>query len=355
VKVIMKELTPNEVSPPTIRFNEDTDTVQQTPDGGETWIDTPQLDPRHGAGFRRPPLTGEDARCDAAAREMAAWKEIYDIFQESVNALQFLAIILNILLILAGGGFGVLLSLILLVFDALVFIGKENMEAAFSEEVWDGVMCIIYNNIGEDGQVSEAELSAIYGEIYDAYPGTVYNTLIEIAHLFGEVLLSNASVERSETGDCSDCPNYWCYTFNFALSDGGWAQDPNQVGGCGTYSAGVGWISTFNVGNNITGVYISVQFASTLITSIESTWSYSSPVTSSRIETAATAGSGVYTTRANVSGTALAASWTGSATVQEIGLSVGNSTDGSGSGSATILTCTVRGEGVNPFGEDNCE
>jgi hypothetical protein len=261
----MKELTPNEVSPPTIRFNEDTDTVQQTPDGGETWIDTPQLDPRHGSGFRRPPLSGGDARCDAAAREMAAWKEIYDIFQESVNALQFLAIILNILLILAGGGFGVLLSLILLVFDALVFIGKENMEAAFSEEVWDGVMCIIYNNIGEDGQVSEAELSEIYIDIYAAYPGTVYNTLIEIGHLFGEVLLSNASVERSETGDCSDCcdpATPFCHVWDFTADDGDWAP-ATGFANAAQYIPTTGWASMWTNPNN--RLYIQRGFTRSLV------------------------------------------------------------------------------------------
>lgn len=211
MKVIRKLLTPDEVTPPSIRWNEGTDTVEQTPDGGTTWVDTPELDPRHGNGFRRPPLTGEDARCNAAARQAAAWEEIYGIFMESTSALQFLAIILNILLLLAGG-VGVLISLILLLFDALIFIGKENMEAAFSEEVWDEIVCIIYRHIGEDGQVSETELSEIYDEIATTYPGVIYNTLIEIGHLFGEVLLSNASVERGEIGDCDECCENTAFT-----------------------------------------------------------------------------------------------------------------------------------------------
>jgi len=353
MKVIRKLLTPNEVTPPSIRWNEGTDTVEQTPDGGTTWVDTPELDPRHGNGFRRPPLTGVDARCDAAAREMAAWKEMYGIFIESTNALQFLAIILNFLLLLAGG-VGVLISLILVVFDALIFIGKENMEAAFSEEVWDGVMCIIYDNIGEDGQVSEADLSEIYADIYAQYPGVVYNTLIEIGHLFGEVLLSNASVERSETGDCSECPVYWCYTFDFTLSDGGWAQDPNQVPGCGTYSAGVGWIQTFNAGNNVTGVYINRTFDPSTLTSIEMFWEHTNPVTTANGYTALTPGA--YVARFAVSGAADAASWSGNLTaIPEVAVSVGNSTDGSGSGTSTITRITLRGEGENPFGTDNCE
>jgi len=239
MKVIRKQLSESEVTPVSIRYDEASDSVQQTPDDGDTWIDTPELDPRHGSGFRRPPLTGVDAKCNAAARELAAWREMYDIFQESTNALQFLAIVLNILLLLAGG-VGVLISLILLLFDALIFIGKENMENAFTQEVWDGVMCIIYNHIGEDGQVSGAELDEIYAEIALQYPGVIYNTLIEIGHLFGEVLLSNASVERAEIGDCDECPTDWIYRWDFHANDGQFVFDSEAGNSAGVWVGGAG-------------------------------------------------------------------------------------------------------------------
>lgn len=332
MKVIRKLLTPNEVTPPSIRWNEGTDTVEQTPDGGVTWVETPELDPRHGNGFRRPPLTGVDARCDAAAREMAAWKEMYGIFIESTDALQFLAIILNILLLLAGG-VGVLISLILLVFDALIFIGKENMEAAFSEEVWDGVMCIIYNNIGEDGQVSEADLSQIYIDIYDTYPGTVYNTLIEIGHLFGEVLLSNASVERSETGDCSECPVEWCYEWDPIASP--WTLN---FGTQGTRYVGFG--ADFD--------------PSILVTAIEFFWTWNGSGAGGTAAAAIFNGSNYQTQIAYTSNiAALAASWTGETTLDGISITV-NADDGSG-GIVTITKVHLRSLGENPFGTDNCE
>jgi len=267
VKVIRKLLTPNEVTPPSIRWNEGTDTVEQTPDGGETWVETPELDPRYGAGFRRPPLTGEDARCNAAARQAAAWEEVYNIFMESTDALQFLAIILQILLALAGG-VGVLIGLIFLIFDALIFIGKENMEAQFSEEVWDEIMCIIYRNIGEDGQISEAQLSDIYEEIGSTYPGTVYNTLIEIGHLFGEVLLSNASVERAETGDCEDCPlcEPTITVWDFQINDQGantWTWNGGEFSG-GTYldptpAYPKGWYAATQSGANRIGLRLDID------------------------------------------------------------------------------------------------
>lgn len=239
MKIIRKQLSETEVTPSSIRYNEGTDTIQQTPDGGTTWIDTPELDPRHGNGFRRPPLTGIDARCNAAARQAAAWQEVYGIFLTSTNALQFAAIILNILLLLAGG-VGALISLLLLVFDALIFIGKENMEAAFSEEVWQDIMCIIYDHIDEDGQISEAQLAEIYADIALTQSSVVYNTLIEIGHLFGEVMLSNASVERAETGDCSECPQNWSYLWDFHVNDGQFVFDSEAGNTGGTWVGGAG-------------------------------------------------------------------------------------------------------------------
>lgn len=330
MKVIRKLLTPDEVTPPSIRWNEGTDTVEQTPDGGETWVETPELDPRHGAGFRRPPLTGEDARCNAAARQAAAWEEVYGIFMESTNALQFLAIILQILLALAGG-VGVLIGLIFLIFDALIFIGKENMEAQFSEEVWDEIMCIIYRNIGEDGQISEAQLSDIYDEIGATYPGTVYNTLIEIGHLFGEVLLSNASVERGEIGDCDDCDDLWCKE---VTDFSGWTQD----------SSGQGTISS---------VFLR-SFVDTTITHVEFDWVLGGSPTGGTAALAAWAGD-AYDLPRFIFGTdisTLHVEWDGSLFVGGLTFGV-NGNSGSG-GTVTITRLLMRGTGDEPFVGDDC-
>jgi len=162
---------------------------------------------------------------------------------------------------------------------------------------------------------------------------------------------AGATTEITEA-DCSGCDSCnWCYEFDFALSDGGWAQDPNQVPGCGAYVSGLGWQSTFNVGNNVTGVYINRLFTATQITHIEFEWTLTAPGTSALSYTVV---SGGYTNRISTSASALSGSWDGSATVPEITLSVGNSSDGSGAGSAVITRCLMRGVGTNPFGTDNC-
>src|ERR1700733_12125250 len=71
MKIIRGRLSAADVSNPSIRYNGATDTVQQSPDGGVTWIDTPSLDPRHGAGFLKPPVAGSSKQCDSAANAVA--------------------------------------------------------------------------------------------------------------------------------------------------------------------------------------------------------------------------------------------------------------------------------------------
>jgi len=72
VGVIRMRLTENDVKPANQRYNPTTDTVQITPDNGETWNDAEGSDPRRAPAYRKPARTGSDRRCDAAAN-MVTW------------------------------------------------------------------------------------------------------------------------------------------------------------------------------------------------------------------------------------------------------------------------------------------
>lgn len=215
MKVIRKVLTSLELIPADLRYNPDCDCVERSPDGGTTWVESPGEDPRHSDGYRLPPLTGENARCDAAARIVHAFQDNLHIFHNSVNAAQYATGIMSIFLRVPFG-IGIIIGVALLVFDRLIEIGQETIEAAFTPEVWDGIECIIYCHIGEDGQVSVAQRDAIMADIATQYPGTVYATLVNVVNLFGEVLMSNAGVEYDDVGDCDECDcEGWCQEFDF--------------------------------------------------------------------------------------------------------------------------------------------
>lgn len=218
------------VSPTNLRYDATCNCIQQTTDGGTTWVDQPGADVRHADAWRLPPSSSPDARCDAAARIAAAWQADLEVLYQTVNVSTFATTILQGLLLLAGGA-GVLIDLIILVLEGLITIGVSNIQASFTSEVWDGIECIIYCHIGDDGQVSADQAAAIMNDVAAQYPGTVYNTLVQLQNLYGEVLMSNAGVERTETGDCDSCVCLTCDNCTVP-TDAFWSQ-PACVGGVG--------------------------------------------------------------------------------------------------------------------------
>jgi len=272
--VVRKKLTQNEISAAALRYNTSCDCVQQSPDNGATWIDVPQADPRHAAGYRLPASTSPDAQCDAAARIVGAWRDTLTTLYASVNAATFATQVLGILLTLAGG-VGVLLDLIFQVLSALVTIGVADIEAAFTEEQWHSIQCIIDCHIGADGQVSAGEAAAILADIASTQPAIVYNVLVELEQLFGEVLMSNAGVERSETGDCADCACAWCADIDLTASDFDMSTEDTAFGAGAFYVAGVGWTAhvdaTRPLGDCVTTLRFGRLFPNTTITKFQMT------------------------------------------------------------------------------------
>lgn len=256
--IIRKRLWAGEMEIPFLRLNIDTDTVQITPDGGETWVDAPALDPRHSDELRLPALTGEDAKCDAAARMVAQFQDHLIIFENSVNAAQFATNVMVILLALSPFA-SILVGLALLGFDVLTEIGQANIEAAFTEGVWDDLLCSIVCHIGEDGQMSESQRDEVMADMLALHPGVVYNTLVNMVNLFGEVMLSNAGVDRTEVGDCGECACQWTYQWDFTANDGDFVHDP--VNGYtttdGAYNLGFGWYPTTTPSSNGCGTITS--------------------------------------------------------------------------------------------------
>lgn len=221
--VIRKRLSADEIGNPRLRINPTTGEVESTPDGGTTWNPAPGEDPRHSDAFRLPALVG-DHRCDVAARITAELQEALAVFITDASAALIVTNVLALLLLLTGP-IGWAVDFIFAVGTAIASIGVAAITAAFTSEVWEGIQCIIYNNIDENGQMSQAQADAIYAEIFANYSGTISGTYAQLNSLFGEVLFSNAGVERTETGDCDDCDSTWRYRWDFRLNDGGFTFD----------------------------------------------------------------------------------------------------------------------------------
>lgn len=216
MEIVRKRLDADEVTPSGTRYDATADTIQVSGDGGTTWVDTPQLDPRHADNFRLPPLTG-DVQCDAAER-MRNWiKDYLNGVVASVGLVQTVNAILAIVTLVTGG-VGFIISLILAVAEALLAIGTTAISTNMTTAVYDELLCIILSNIDADGQMSAAQLNDIRTAVNSDIGGTAATILNLVFDTIGEVGLSNAAVNRTESGDCGACIT-WCYEFDWTLGD----------------------------------------------------------------------------------------------------------------------------------------
>jgi len=202
--IIRKRLATSEVSSPDFRTEDGV--VQQTGDGGITWVDSPANDVRHADAWRLPPVVADDPKCQAAAnmtRFLVNWfEELLPILSAAGSAWALLSTL--ILLFVVLGPFA-LVIIMLDVAATLLGIGATAIGSAFTTEVFDQLTCIFFDNIGGDGQVSAEQLESINDDV-DAQIGGVAATVLHIIFaLVGEVGVSNWGARGDAPADCDNC------------------------------------------------------------------------------------------------------------------------------------------------------
>lgn len=256
IQVVRKELNSDEVSNPNLRYNADCDCIQQTSDGGTTWVDNPGADPRSAAPFRLPARTDDNAQCKAATGMARYVKAHVDNFLTGVQLAQEVTTALELLLPLLFGGAGVLIDVIIIFLELLADYGTLTIEEAFTSDVYDGLTCIFYCNIDTNGQMSAAQLANAQAQISARYPGTVANVLAQLGVMSGPVILSNAGAEYDGLAmDCSGCDCSWEKVFSFAAGENSWAAVPwYGTGPTGAWNAGA--FESVDVGGDHSGIMI---------------------------------------------------------------------------------------------------
>lgn len=237
-QIVRKKLTPNEISSPNIRYVPETDSYQQTFDGGATWVDAPSLDPRTAPGYRMPPLETDDPRCDAAANMVAALRQMVNVLATNANRVQLLTYMFGVFFAIVP--YGWIVDVILAVIDGLIIVGITPFVEAMTEDVYDQFLCIFYCNIDADGQMSQGQLSDIYTAVAAQFDSTIQGGFGTLSGGLGPNGWSNAGATGTETGDCSGCECGWCRVLDFTMSDYGFVA----YEGFGTYVPGVGWQTT---------------------------------------------------------------------------------------------------------------
>jgi|GEM_PF-2068905 len=255
------------------------------------------------------------------------------------------------------------------------YADSTALAAAFTSGVYDNLRCEVYcaHNAGST-TFSAAEVSEIIARL-GAETGTPYDILEGVIAAMGADGLTRAlglATITATTEDCApcNCTAVWCYTFDFAISDGGWAAVNNgglfSPSTLGVYSGGAWRDSNMNsVGTafNTRGVYIERSFTDTVVTRIEVIYDKTNgsfPFGARTMQAIGVVnGGGVFDTGLSGSesnGTNKLFTWTGSTTLDRIQLRNDSKyVEGSGSeGLVVFKSVTIYGTGTNPFGADNC-
>lgn len=190
------------------RINEDGE-YQYSDDGGVTWIDAPELDPRNNS-IQFPPVgaASETSRCKAARNIVSQMQSQLADFVDNLSAFGTLAAIVGSIIsiaavFLSGGTLAPVVAAFAVV---MLNAGDTAVAAAFTSTVWDDLHCAIFCNIGDDGSVTDAQISSILEQAADTITGLAYTIIEHWFSLYGSVGLSNmGAVGNADGDDCDEC------------------------------------------------------------------------------------------------------------------------------------------------------
>lgn len=341
---------------PLTRVNAD-GSLEVSYDDGETWNAAPELDPRV-TSIVAPPKSypgGTDIPCATAENIVQSIQASLDAALSDIGAgASIVTLIAGIMAfaatVLSGGTLAPLATGLA---SSLINFGVSAIEAAFTSQVWIDFRCLVLANMPSGGLYDQSAVDDLYADIATEFTGIVVVILQSYVALYGPVGLTNAGRVGSGDGDeCGACDEFWCYTWDFTVSNGGWTS---ATGYSSNYVAGQGW--TWGDVNNKDRVFI------------KNNWPTSGTYTSVEIEISAPMNGNVnyyyFCNNANIGcgrqtfdnfSEPLIYGRTGlNFTTNIISLGFEQSSNSPGVPfPGYIKRVTLRGTGVNPFGTDNC-
>lgn len=185
-------------------------------DGGLTWEPDPE-DERLTAPALPPPVTsGESAtKCDAATNGLEHLKDYVAAVSEQLAVAGVATTIAGAIatficvsvLLIAPETFPAIYPLLVAAATAAFSVGQSAFDAAFTNTVWDDMLCILYCHIEDDGHFTEGGFSAVLADIPVKITDSIANyQLREIIKGMGIEGLNNiCSYGNAALSDCSAC------------------------------------------------------------------------------------------------------------------------------------------------------
>lgn len=182
--------------------------LQQSTNGGGTWVDAPLYDPRvYSPQF--PPMTGDDGddkKCIAATGAAALIKEqVGDQLTDSMSRYTLSQLINDWVhtMIDTSNPFEALATVITNQIFALVI---ATLRPALTDDVYHKLQCILYCDMADDATFNNAQWAMVRSDILAQITGIAGVFLEHLVYLLGTGGLTNlARSGAASAGDCSDC------------------------------------------------------------------------------------------------------------------------------------------------------
>lgn len=190
---------------------------QTSNDGGATWVNSPNADPRNQSP-QLPPLptlgSAHDDKCRAATNATTAMQTAVNAFGSELGSVGSIialagAIALALCTVFVNPPAStVIIPIVIALAQAIYSIASGTYLALFTSAVYNNFQCILYCNIGEDGTFSQSNFTDILTAI-DAFgfDPNVALTFTSVLQGWGLNGLNDAARGGSlDAGDCTDCP-----------------------------------------------------------------------------------------------------------------------------------------------------
>jgi hypothetical protein len=198
--------------------------LQQSDDGGETWQDAPQNDPRNSSTIY-PPVPGEpsdDKKCAAAHSVRTLVREqVGDQLTDDMSRYTLEQLISDWVttIIQTSNPFE---ALIVIATNQIFALVIATLRPALTTDVYDKFQCCVLDNMQDDISFTQEDWEAVRDCILSDISGVAGIFLEHLVFLLGKVGLTNLARSQAESeGDCacSECDG--CDTSTWVIQESG--------------------------------------------------------------------------------------------------------------------------------------
>lgn len=182
-------------------------------DGGTTWEDGSDFDPRY-TSPTFPPIPGDDGsakKCDAANSVLVQIKDKVEAWQGYLSTagtlVEFTTAVVTILVagIFAPAAIPFIFPICIAIIKTCWDAGEEAYGLAFTDTVFNDLLCILFCHTQADGTYTDADIGAIVGDCASQFDPIPRDAFTAAFRGWGAVGTTNAAAIGGGGEECDDC------------------------------------------------------------------------------------------------------------------------------------------------------